>query len=139
MKYIEVIDVFRTICHKINERGTFYHGRVSDANLALEKEPFPQIHTYPFRTQSFQNSAVEIVPNIQISFLYQDSPHSSKDDRDELISKADDLQIAFRKELDLLDISYTGYETTPFFKEFNGVASGMYVRFSLTKKAEYCV
>lgn len=137
--YIDFINVFKTIADEINPNGTFYHGRVSDANLAIDKLPLPQIHVYPFKVAPInKNYTLDNAPNILLAFIFQDSPNSSDTERDAIINLADTMQRAFRSKLDELDLDYTNYEAEPFFKQFSGVTSGMFVRFNMTLKVTAC-
>ena len=137
--YIDFINVFKTIADEINPDGTFYHGRVSDANLAIDKLPLPQIHVYPFKVAPInKNYGLDNAPNILLGFIFQDSPNSSDTERDAIINEADIMQRAFRSKLDDLQIDYTRYEAEPFFKQFSGVTSGMFVRFNMTLKVTAC-
>ena len=137
--YIDFINVFKTIADEINPNGTFYHGRVSDANLAIDKQPLPQIHVYPFKVAPInKNYGLDNAPNILLAFIFQDSPNSSDTERDAIINLADTMQRAFRSKLDELSLDYTNYEAEPFFKQFSGVTSGMFVRFNMTLKVTAC-
>jgi len=137
--YIDFINVFKTIADEINQNGTFYHGRVSDANLAIDKLPLPQIHVYPFKVAPInKNYGLDNAPNILLAFIFQDSPNSSDTERDAIINLADTMQRAFRSKLDELSLDYTNYEAEPFFKQFSGVTSGMFVRFNMTLKVTAC-
>jgi hypothetical protein len=137
--YIDVINILKEIAFEINPRGTFYHGRVSDANLYIEKKPMPQVHLYPFTIQPNGDSfAVDVIPEILIALVFQDSPHTSDEDRNEIINEADIMQRRLRTWLNEKGLVYSNYRAQPYFKEFNGVTSGMFVRFSLTMKADSC-
>lgn len=135
--YIDVVNILKKIANEINPDGTFYEGRVSDANRYLQNEAFPQIHLYPFRITRFDNRrSIDNIPNILMAFLFQDSPSSDDEERREIVNEADELQRKFQALLDAYDITYSNYEAEPFYKQFNGVCSGMFVRFQMQLKSK---
>ena len=137
--YIDFINTFKAIADEINPNGTFYHGRASDANLAIDKLPLPQIHVYPFRVKTVNKLySLDNAPNIMIAFIFQDSPHSNDTERDAIVNEADIMQRAFRSKMDELELDYTNYEAEPFFKQFSGVTSGLFIRFSMNLKVSAC-
>lgn len=137
--YIDFINTFKAIADEINPNGTFYHGRASDANLAIDKLPLPQIHVYPFRVKTVNKLySLDNAPNIMIAFIFQDSPHSNDTQRDAIVNEADVMQRAFRSKMDELELDYTNYEAEPFFKQFSGVTSGLFIRFSMNLKVSAC-
>ncbi len=137
--YIDFINTLKAIADEINPNGTFYHGRASDANIAIDKLPLPQIHVYPFRVKTVNKLySLDNAPNIMIAFIFQDSPHSNDTERDSIVNEADILQRAFRSKMDDLELDYTNYEAEPFFKQFSGVTSGLIIRFSMNLKVSAC-
>lgn len=131
--YIDAIAIFKDIAETINPNGTFYHGRIPDANLAIDRKPLPQIHVYPFRVQP--SGALDSASNIRIAFLFQDSPNSNDEQRNDITNLADTMQRKFKQALGALDVQVSNWEAEPFYKQFSGVTSGMYVRFKLEYKS----
>ena len=131
--YTDAIAIFKDIAETINPNGTFYHGRISDANLAIDRKPLPQIHVNPFRIQP--SGAVDSAPNILIAFLFQDSPNSTDTQRNDITNLADIMQRKFKQALNEQDVQVSNWEAEPFYKKFSGVISGMYVRFKLEYKS----
>ena len=137
--YIDVLTLLKRVAKEANYEGSVYHGRVSDANLFIENNLMPQIHIYPFRMQKKPNAnGIDFVPNVLLTFIFQDSPSSSDEDREEIINKADVMQTEFRRLLENENVDFSNYEAEPFFKQFSGVTSGMFVRFQLTAKSKSC-
>ena len=136
--YIDIVNLLSEIAEEVNPTGTFYHGRVSDANLAIERKPLPQIHLYPFKITHPVTNGVDNVPNILMAFIFQDSPNSSDEDRTEIINQADIMQRKFENWLISRDVQYSNYEAEPFYKQFNGITSGMFIRFQLQVKTNPC-
>ena len=137
--YIDVLTLLKRVAKEANYEGSVYHGRVSDANLFIENNLMPQIHIYPFRMQKKPNAnGIDFVPNVLLTFIFQDSPSSSDEDREEIINKADIMQTKFRRLLENENVEFSNYEAEPFFKQFSGVTSGMFVRFQLTAKSKSC-
>ena len=132
--YQDTVDLLESIAKAVNPTGTFYHGRVSDANDTITRFPLPQIHLYPFRVQT-NIASVDVNPNILMAFLFQDSPHSDANDLLDVTNEADILQRRFRAQLVANDINFTNYEAEPFYKQFSGVCSGMFIRFNLQIKS----
>lgn len=129
--YKDFVDTIKEIAFDINPNGTFYHGRVSDANLAIEKQSLPQIHLYPFTiSRADQNQAVDTIPNVLIALIFQDTPHTNDEERLEIIEQADIMQRRLEQWLISKNVEYTGYQAEPYFKQFNGITSGMFVRFN---------
>lgn len=134
--YKDFVDTIKDIAFEVNPNGTFYHGRVSDANLAIEKQPTPQIHLYPFKvTRPDGNQAIDTY-TILLAFIFQDTPHTSDEDRLEIIDNADIMQRRFEQWLIAKNVNYSGYEAEPYFKQFNGITSGMFVRFTAKVKTK---
>lgn len=137
--YIDVLTLLKRVAKEANYEGSVYHGRVSDANLFIENNIMPQVHIYPFRMQKKPNAnGIDFVPNVLLAFIFQDSPSSSDEDREEIINKADVMQTEFRRLLENENVDFSNYEAEPFFKQFSGVTSGMFVRFQLTAKSKSC-
>lgn len=136
--YIDIVNTLREAAEHVNPKGVFYHGRVSDANLYIESKPLPQIHLYPFRITHPIRNSVDVVPNVLMAFIFQDTPHTSDEDRTDIVNEADRMQRLFENWLIANDITYSNYEAEPFFKQFNGVTSGMFVRFQLQIKTNPC-
>jgi hypothetical protein len=129
--YKDFVDTIKEIAFDINPNGTFYHGRVSDANLAIEKQSLPQVHLYPFTiSRADQNQAVDTIPNVLIALIFQDTPHTNDEERLEIIEQADIMQRRLEQWLIAKNVQYTGYQAEPYFKQFNGITSGMFVRFN---------
>lgn len=137
--YIDFINTFKSIADEINPNGTFCSGGWADLNRYINEKPLPQIFAYPFKVAPInKNYALDNASNILLAFVFQDSPHSNDTERDAIINLADTMQRAFRSKLDELDLDYTNYEAEPFFKQFSGVTSGMFVRFNMTLKVTAC-
>jgi hypothetical protein len=137
--YVDIVNLIRDTANAVNPNGTFFFGRVSDATLSLGDKPFPQIHLYPFSVAPpDQRFSLDITDNIRLVFYLQDSPNTSDTDREIIINDADILQRAFRAELDQTSAEYSKYLATPFFKEHNGITSGMVVTFALKNKSNPC-
>jgi hypothetical protein len=133
--YLDTVDFIKGICQTINPNGTFYHGRVSDANLAIKDNPMPQIHLYPFRVQNPSNMGVDVNPNILMAFLFDGSPHDGADDLLNSTDEADTMQRRFHLALQGSGKIVSNYEAEPFYKQFSGVTNGMFVRFQLQIKS----
>lgn len=131
--YIDAIAIFKDIAETINPNGTFYHGNVSDANLAIDRKPLPQIHVYPFGIKP--SGALDSATNVRIYFLFQDSPNSNDEQRNDITNLADTMQRKFKQALVALDVQVSNWEAKPFYKQFSGVVSGMFVVFNFEYKS----
>jgi len=137
--YIDIVTTLKDIADTVNPTGYFYHGRISDANLAIDQKGlFPQIHLYPFKISHPRNNQGLDNCDILMAFIMQDSPHTSDEDRTLIIEQADILSRKFELLMQTNDLEYSNFATEPFFKQFSGVTSGMFVRFNLQMKSKIC-
>lgn len=127
--YLDFISLFQSAHNAVNSAGTFYHGRVSDANLAIDNNPLPQIHVYPFKVKP--ENGVDVSTNILIAFIFQDSPHSSDTDRNVITDQADTMARKFVQYIDSQSDEIRSWEIEPFYKQFSGVTSGVFLRLSM--------
>ncbi len=132
--YTDIYNAIKSAVSIAEPNATFYFGRVSDANLFLEQKPFPQIHLYTYKAKP-QTMGVELSDNILMAFILQDTPHSDNEQRLDLTDQADAIQKKFWTALYNTNAIITNYEVEPFYKQFNGVCSGVFVRFTLAVKA----
>ena len=137
--YVDIVDLIRDTANAVNPDGTFFFGRVSDATLSLDSKIFPQIHLYPFAiSPPDERFSLDVVKNIRLVFYFQDTPHTNDIDREAIINDADILQRKFRDELNNTTAEYSNYEAVPFFKDYNGITSGIVVTFALKNKSNPC-
>jgi hypothetical protein len=136
--YIDVVNLIESIAQKVNPTGVFYEGKIADAYLQLESKRFPQIHLYPFTITNVSVNGLDVIPTILIAFLFEDSPHSSNKDRQDIINEADIMQRKFKSWLEYHDVQFDNYKAEPFYKQFNSISSGMFISFSLSIKSDDC-
>lgn len=135
MSYQGIVDLIRNISNTINPTGTFMHGRRSDGSLEYDGA-FPQIHLYPVRL-SF-DIANDVERNeIIIMFWQQDSPESSNDEREAIISQMDILSTNFLNAIyNEVNISITNILKTPEYRQLAGTVSGYGVSFTIVGKVD---
>jgi len=133
--YTDTVNFIKGICETINPNGTFYHGRVSDANLAIKDEPMPQIHLYPFQVQNPNGMGVDVNPNILMAFIFEGSPNDGANELLESTDEADVMQRRFQLAMQGTGKIVSNYSAEAFYKQFSGVTNGMFVRFSLQIKS----
>ena len=137
--YIDVVNLFESISQSVNPLGIFYHGRASDALLKIQNNPLPQIHLYSFEVRrNGDSTAIDIIPEITLALIFQDSPGSSDVEQLAIVNLADTMQRQIQAQLNARDITYSNYSATPYFKEFGGVTTGMFVKMGLQMKTEDC-
>lgn len=135
MSYQGIVDLIRNISNTINPTGTFMHGRRSDGSLEYDGA-FPQIHLYPVRL-SF-DIANDVERNeIIIMFWQQDSPESSNDEREAIISQMDILSTNFLNAIyNEENISINNILKTPEYRQLAGTVSGYGVSFTIVGKVD---
>ncbi len=130
LTYQNIVDLIRDAATVVNPTGTFVHARRSDGSLEYDGA-MPQIHLYPFQIKgSNVNQAVEA--DLIIGFWKQDSPASSNEEREAIISDMDILQRTFKDTLDLYDtIELLNFIAEPNYRQLSGTLSGYIIRFTL--------
>ena len=131
----DTVKFIEGIANQINPTGTFYWGRIEDANLAIKDLPMPQIHLYPFAVQNPNGMGVDVNPNIRLAFIFPSSPHDGKEQLLNTIDEADVMQRRFQLAMQGTGVVVTNFTATPFFKDFSGVNSGMLATFNLQIKS----
>lgn len=137
LTYQNIVDIIRDTATTVNPTGTFVHARRSDGSLEYSGA-MPQIHLYPFQVKgSNVNQAVEA--DLIIGFWKQDSPESSNEEREQIISDMDILQRAFKEELDETQtIELLNFVAEPNYRQLSGTLSGYIIRFTM-RGALVCV
>lgn len=132
MTYQAIVDLIRNTANAINPTGHFMHGRNTDGSLDYDY-PFPQIHLMPVQTTfDMANSVKE--HTLILMFWEQDSPESSNDEREALISAMDILSDTFLLTLNNNNINITDVLKTPEYRQLSGTASGYGLQFTITSK-----
>lgn len=126
--YLRTIQELRAIAEGVNPSGTFLHGRDLDASLSFGAN-MPLIHVLPFTTreEDFLDSE-----DVIICFWFQDSPDSTPEERENLISQAFELSSDFigaLKESPVLTIR--AIEREPQYQTLSGTFSGYAVKVRL--------
>ncbi len=136
MIYQETVDLIRSCAQEVNPDGTFINGRRADASIQYGDQ-MPQVHLYPFTTREDEDDNVRSI--ILMSFLDQDSPDSSPEQREAIISQMEALSGAFvDKVRSTSGVSIEGtIEREPQYRTMQGTLSGYAVRFTLLSKG-YC-
>lgn len=138
MAYQSVVDVIRATANEVNSNATFTHGRMADVSLEFDKETI-QIHLLPFDGNvDLTNNYFETY-QIQMLFLKQDSPDSTVEDREEIISEMDILSRDFINALYLTDgVQMSGIRTAPNYRMLSATLSGYLVQFNLNVTTSPC-
>lgn len=137
LTYQNIVDLVRDAATTVNPNGTFVHARRSDGSLEYDGA-MPQIHLYPFQIKgSNVNQAKEC--DLIIGFWKQDSPASSNEEREQIISDMDVLQRSFAEELDgNQTIELLNFVAEPNYRQLSGTLSGYIIRFTM-RGALVCV
>lgn len=135
MRYNDIVSLIKTVAEEINPTGTFIHGRKADGSIIYDK-PLPQIHLYPFittkdRTTGFDNS------DVFMGFWFQDKPTNKPEQRQEIISKADDLCQAFIEGIEATgQIQLSNVRVEPQYQTLAATLSGYALRFNILSQSE---
>lgn len=138
MTYQTLVNIIRATANYINPTGTFVHGRRSDGSLEYN-EAFPQIHLLPVRSEYDYNNA-NVRHNVILMFWGQDSPESSNDEREALISTMDILSDNFIINFQNVNTyTITNVLKTPEYRQLAGTVSGYGLSFTIVAKTDYCL
>lgn len=140
--YQKLVDYIRDTAKRdeVNPHGFFMHGRRSDASLNFDK-PQPYIDLYPFTSTLDNNNKSIATHNIIMGFYKQDTPDTTVEQREEIISDMDVLSDKFIKHLDSdddIDIEITNVRKEPFYRGFAGTLSGYAITFTAKTHASLC-
>ena len=129
MIYKQTVSEIRAAANAVNPNGRFHHGRVVDSSQAF-KGSYPLIFLYPWRMRDPEQADILYVHPLVVAFWEQDKPHSSMEEREDLISRMEILKDAFvakLRENSLVDVSRVTSE--PQYFMHNGSVSGYAISF----------
>lgn len=125
--YQNIVDLIRATANAVNPSGTFVHARRSDGSLEYDGD-MPQIHLYPFNVRGKEAKDADLL----IGFWQQDSPETSNEEREAIISEMDVLSQQFFETLDETEtIEIVNLITEPNYRQLAGTLSGYIGRFTL--------
>lgn len=131
--YSTTVDAIRTASEAINPDGRFTHGRKVDVSQRYDGA-YPLINLFPFKTP--RDSDDNDSPQILIGFFMQDSPVTSMEEREALISQMDDLSDAFYEEISQSKtIRIEKFTKEPQYQIYSGTISGYAVSLTATIKS----
>lgn len=130
MGYQLIVDSIRNASLAVNPSGFFVHGRRSDGSLEYN-EAMPQIHLYPFTTFPQDDNRNIVFADIVMAFWSQDTPETSPEQREQIISLMDDLSNSFLNELDLADLEISNVKKEPQYRTLSATLSGYAITFRL--------
>ena len=138
MAYQSFVDYIESVAQTVNPTGTFIHGRRIDGSIEYNAA-MPQIHMYPFTTNVDVSNGYIETANMLIGFWFQDSPESSNEDREAIISQADVLCKNFIEQIVNEDeYEITGIRTEPQYQTIHGTLSGYALSFQLKGAFDPC-
>lgn len=140
MSYSAVVNIIREVVNEIAPQSTFIHGRIWDVSLdSATGITYPLIGLYPFVGNVDKSQAYIETYNIQMIFMWQDTPYSSNEERKQIISEMDILSRKFINTLyDTDGMSMSSIRTEPNYRLLSGTTSGYIVSFSLTVNTSPC-
>ena len=130
--YSIIVNAVKDAAMAVNPAGRFSHGRKVDVTQEFDGA-YPLINLYPFKTprDNDDNDSSKIL----IGFWMQDSPESSMDARQAIISQMDDLSDAFLEELEGSSLEVNDLIKEPQYQFYQGTLSGYAVSFTAMTKA----
>lgn len=128
--YQIIVDAIRDAANSVNPTGSFIHGRRADGSLNYDGQ-MPQIHLYPFVTQPQDSNRNLVFADIVMAFWKQDSPSTSNEEREEIISAMDELSNEFMDELDGGELEITGIRKEPQYRTLSATLSGYAITFKI--------
>ena len=134
MTYQAVVNLIRNTALSVNPTGNFMHGRRSDSSLEYSGK-LPLIHLSTIRTTVTDRVEGNYSSEIFLFFWQQDTPQTSNEEREAIISEMFTLSETFMDTLlETAGVSITGEKKTPEYRQLSGTMSGYGVTFNLLTK-----
>jgi hypothetical protein len=131
MIYKQTVNEIKAAANLVNPHGHFDHGRVVDFSQDFKKDG-PIIWLYPWKIKDPVVSDFIYEHPIVIGFYEHDTPHSSNEERLNIIDRMEALMEEFMDQLltDNSKFSAYGIESEPQYQMHNQTVSGFAVRFT---------
>jgi hypothetical protein len=127
--YAQTVAEFKAAAVAVNPSGRFDHGRTVDLSQQYDGD-YPLIWLYPWNIQDPEdNGFLYRHPQMLVGFWELDKPHSSNEQRKEIIARMEVLKDAFITQLKSNNkIQVSSVVSEPLYQYHNGTVTGIGVK-----------